>query len=89
MKELSVDTVDVVEELEPVQEKSKEDNNPLMKECLVNTAILIMKNKEEGMKMASKAEEYSKKGGAIGKVPKNELEKFNNEIYHVYYYFIH
>lgn len=80
LKELSVDTVDVVEELEPVQEKSKEDNNPLMKECLVNTAILIMKNKEEGMKMASKAEEYSKKGGAIGKVPKNELEKFNNEI---------
>jgi len=80
LKELSVDTVDVVEELEPVQEKSKEDNHPLMKECLVNTAILIMKNKEEGMKMASKAEEYSKKGGAIGKVPKNELEKFNNEI---------
>ena len=80
LKELSVDTVDVVEELEPVQEKSKEDEHPLMKECLVNTAILIMKNKEEGMKMASKAEEYSKKGGAIGKVPTNELEKFNNEI---------
>ena len=80
LKDLLVDTVDVVEELEPVQEKSKEDDHPLMEECLVNTAILIMKNKEEGMKMASKAEEYSKKGGAIGKVPKKELEKFNNEI---------
>ena len=80
LKDLLVDTVDIVEELEPVQEKSKGDDHPLMEECLVNTAILIMKNKEEGMKMAFKAEEYSKKGGAIGKVPKNELEKFNNDI---------
>ncbi|MBQ21789.1 MAG: hypothetical protein CMD32_00085, partial [Flavobacteriales bacterium] len=61
LKDLSVETSDVVEELEPVQEESKEDNHSLMNECLVNTAILIMKNKEEGMKMASKAEEYSKK----------------------------
>ena len=51
MKDLLVEKVEVVNNLEPVEDKSKEDNHPLMNECLVNTAILIMKNKEEGMKM--------------------------------------
>ena len=80
LKDLSVETGDVVEELEPVQEESKEDNHSLMKECVVNATILFKLNKEEGMKMDSKVKEYSEKGGFIGKVPKNELEKFNKEI---------